>query len=141
MAELERQGIIWEAINNLNSPSPDLRASSQLLVQELLQARAYGAIFYALEMHPSDEIRHTLLEMLYLFFLREDREQLTPLLESRFLEPDTRRSLENIALPAREKSPSKLSLLLTGLGIGVFLTLLAALRINRGDGDPAGSTS
>ena len=141
VAELERPGIIWEAINNLNSPSPDLRASSQLLVQELLQARAYGAIFYALEMHPSDEIRHTLLEMFDLFFHREDREQLTPLLESRFLEPDTRRALENIALPAREKSPSKFSLLLTGLGIGVFLTLLAALRISRGDGDPAGSTS
>ena len=141
VAELERQGVTWDAINGLNSPDPDFRSRSQLLVQELLHARAYGAVFYAIEMHPSDDLRRTLIEMLQLYFPREDQPKLARLLESRFLEPDTRRSLEKIAPSPDEKLPSKFGLLLAGLGIGAIVTLLLAFKVGAETGEPVGPTS
>ena len=141
VAELERQGVTWDAINGLISPQPGFRSRSQLLVQELLYARAYGAVFYAIEMHPSDELRRTLIEMLDLYFSREDQPNLARLLESRFLEPDTRRSLEKLAPSPKEKLPSKFGLLLAGLGIGAIVTLLLAFKVGAETGEPVGPTS
>ena len=63
------------------------------------------------------------------------------LLESRFLEPDTRRSLEKIAPSPDEKLPSKFGLLLAGLGIGAIVTLLLAFKVGAETGEPVGPTS
>ena len=64
VTELERQGIIWEAVVGLGSLAPEKRARSRILVRELLRIGATTAIFYGLEMHPAEEVRGGLRRLL-----------------------------------------------------------------------------
>ena len=97
VGELERQGVVWESILNLNSSVLEIRERSRIIIRELLQIGTTSAVFYAIEFHPSEEIRDILLQLLDRGLAPEARSHLIPLLESPHLGPDTRRTLERIA--------------------------------------------
>ena len=97
VGELERQGVVWESILNLNASLLEIRDRSRIFIRELLQIGTTSAVFYAIELHPSEEIRDILLRLLDRGLPPELRSHLIPLLESPHLNPVTRHALERIA--------------------------------------------
>ena len=97
VGELERQGVVWESILNLNSSVEEIRERSRIFIRELLQIGTTSSVFYAIEMHPSGEMRDILLQLLDRGLPPEARSHLIPLLESPHLDPTSRRTLERIA--------------------------------------------
>jgi len=60
----ERNGTVWDAISHLCSAQPELRLTSQALVQELLMAGAWTSLVYALEAHPDPCVRRETLRLI-----------------------------------------------------------------------------
>jgi len=96
VAEMERQGVIWEAINRVNSPLPTVREHSRKLVRLLVEVRAYASVLYAIEMHPDSAVRQTLVELVARWLPPEGHLDFVQVLASPYLDPATRRSIEKV---------------------------------------------
>ncbi|MBI4462458.1 MAG: HEAT repeat domain-containing protein [Acidobacteria bacterium] len=96
IAVLEREGIIWQAINSLRSPMVLVRESSRELVVELILAGKFAAVLYALEMHPDRSIRQEVLSLVNEHSGLSILAPLGDLLESRTLDGETRRGIEEL---------------------------------------------
>lgn len=91
---LERKGLVWKAINDLGSPDPETQQSSQILLAELLELKAFATTFYALETHPEAHVRRELLRLASEHSSPAMRPALLNLLESFTTSTETRRGAE-----------------------------------------------
>ena len=96
VAELERRGEVWSAINELDSPIPEIRIRNRLLIEQLVKIRAYASVLFAIEMHPSERIRQVLLEIVERVLSTKERVDLVRLLDSPYLDPSTRHLIETL---------------------------------------------
>lgn len=91
---LEREGTTWRAINNVCSSTAGMRQESQALIIELLRARKFTSVLYALEALPDQAVRQELLRLVSEEAGPSVREPLQGLLESRTLNGEMRLGVE-----------------------------------------------
>lgn len=93
---LARRGTNWQAISRALSPVAMVREESQELVRELLRARFFSAILYAVETHPEIPLRHELLRLVEEEAPPGVYPRLALLLTSPTLDAESRRRVEKL---------------------------------------------